>query len=300
MDVSIVIATYNRSKALAACLDSVAAAVRHAPEVKVELIVVCNASPNDTPAVARSWAAQAAFPVRVLDEPVQGGCRARNRGMREALGHVVAITDDDCRLAPDYIEAVAQAHAADAVPTLRGGRLELGDPDDLPMTVKTDPEPSDFALPTFPGGFLHGCNFTIPKPVIERVGYFDTRFGPGTPVGAAEDTDYLFRAWKLGVPVRYDPTLVIYHHHGRNTADEVARLNRVYNQSDGAFYAKHVLTSPALLKNIYWDMRNALREPFGGHKFNPALGFSHATRIRQNLAGALLFAKSPPDGSPKR
>jgi GT2 family glycosyltransferase len=305
MDVTIIIATYDRSRALVYALDSVKRAAEFARPLMTELIVVANASPNDTPDVARAWAETAGFPVRVLEEPRQGACRARNLGITEARGRIMAITDDDCRLAEDYIVRLVAAHDSDPIPTLRGGRLELGDASDLPMTVKTELDLALFEPPVFPGGFLHGCNFTFTRPVVERVGFLDTRFGPGTAVGAAEDTDYLFRAWKLGVPVVYDPSIVIYHHHGRNQVNDVARLFRTYNRADGAFYAKHALASPGILKNFYWDVRNAVMEPFGGKLFNTTLGFRHGPRVCHTILGALAFAtskthdESPAPGAPQ-
>ena len=294
MDVSIVIATYDRAEALHACLNSIGEAVARTPDVATELIIVTNASPNHTPDVAKAWAAQAAFPVRVLSEPRPGACRARNLGIREAKGRLIVMTDDDCCLSDTYLHDVTRAHAADVTPSVRGGRLELGDPDDCPITIKTATDLQVLTEKVFPGGFLIGCNLSFPKPLIDRIGYFDESFGPGTPVGAAEDTDFLFRAREAGVPVIYDPSFVIYHHHGRRRIEDARRLNEVYNRADGAFYAKHLLHSPNLLRFIYRDVRDAVLELAGGRPAQQELGFSHWTRLAQTARGALAFVRARP------
>ena len=289
IDFSIVIATHDRSHRLLACLDSIEAAALAARPLKTELLIICNACPDDTPVVARDWARQAQILVRVLDEPQQGACRARNRGIRAARGNVIVMTDDDCRFAESFLSVAGAAFAQDAGPAMRGGQLLLGDPDDLPMTVRIHTVGSSYGPPIFPGGFLIGCNVAFSREVVDRIGLYDTRFGPGTKVGAAEDTDYLFRAWKAGIPVIFDPDMIIHHHHGRRDLEAVRKLSQVYNRSDGAFYAKHVLSSPHLLKNLYWDLRNGLRERFGGPPFDPHLNLSHLPRVWDILVGAAVF-----------
>ena len=300
IDVSVIVATHNRSKALVECLESIRAAALEALPLQTELLVVANACPDDTFEVACAWAETAGFPVRVIWESRQGACRARNLGIAEARGRIMAITDDDCQLAKDYVQALVAAYAKDEVPTLRGGRLELGNLDDLPMTIRTGLAHETFEPPMFPGGFLQGCNFTFPRAVVDRVGWFDTRFGPGTPVGAAEDTDYLYRAWKLGIPVVYDPTVVIYHHHGRRQTSDIYKLFRTYNRADGAFYAKHAGASPRLLRNLYWDLRNTFTEWFGGRRFNEELGLRHGPRVAHVLAGAAAFLTAGASDDPPR
>ena len=72
---------------------------------------------------------------------------ARNCGIRRAQCDLFAFTDDDCRLVPNYFVDLLAHLQSDRVPTLRGGRVELGDPLDLPMTIKTDDEAADYAYP---------------------------------------------------------------------------------------------------------------------------------------------------------
>lgn len=151
------------------------------------------------------------------------------------------MTDDDCILHPDYFEQLIRAFAAQPAPVVIGGRILLGDPADLPVTVKLEDHPMIAPSDGFPGGFVMGANLAFTADVRDKVGLFDERFGAGAPFRAAEDTDYLFRALGHGIPVRYDPNFVVDHHHGRKP-QKIVTLLAGYGYGDGAVYAKHLLS----------------------------------------------------------
>lgn len=283
--VSLIICTRNRAADLEGCLASVAAAARGRNDV--EVIVVDNGSRDATPAVVQSWAKNTGFAVLALKEPVAGVSRAKNRALKAARGDIVAFTDDDCRLAPDYFDRLNEAHDHYAAPCLIGGRVELGGDDALPFTIKTDMEPEVLVGDTHPGGFAHGCNLSFSRSLFDRIGGFDVRLGPGAPISAAEDTDMVIRAKLAGASVVYVPDFVVFHHHGRNRNAQVKALHRSYNSGNGALYLKYAFRYPSLLRHLYWDMRNGLRERFGGPLFNEALGLTHWGKVSGNLAGAL-------------
>src|SRR5271155_3461141 len=137
MKLSVIVATRNRAHAIAGCLASVAEAVANAAPLDAELIVVDNGSQDRTAAVVEQWASGSSFPVRLLSEPKAGLSRAHNLALRAAEGEILAFTDDDCRLRKDYVSDLLRHDAGDTELVLRGGRIELGDPTDLPLTIKT-------------------------------------------------------------------------------------------------------------------------------------------------------------------
>jgi glycosyltransferase involved in cell wall biosynthesis len=121
---SIIICTRNRSHAIIPCLDSVARSVANAATLDAEIIIVDNCSTDDTSNVVRGWAAKCPFPVNLQFEPQKGLAKARNCGIRAASGALLIWTDDDCRLAPDY---VANALKHDAAECRVGRRIGLSD-----------------------------------------------------------------------------------------------------------------------------------------------------------------------------
>src|SRR3954467_5830157 len=100
MDFSIIIPTYNRADELRETIRSIA-------KLDVvgdwELIVVDNRSPDHTRQVVEEEAAVFPAQLRYLFEPEQGRYAALNTGIRAAAGAIVATTDDDARVEPDWL-----------------------------------------------------------------------------------------------------------------------------------------------------------------------------------------------------
>jgi glucosyl-dolichyl phosphate glucuronosyltransferase len=100
MRVSVIVATWNRAELLARCLRALAA--QTLPADQFEVLVVDNNSSDDTRAVVEA----SGPPVRYLFEARQGVSAARNTGLRAAAAPVVAFTDDDVVVPPDWLEAL--------------------------------------------------------------------------------------------------------------------------------------------------------------------------------------------------
>lgn len=289
IDISLLICTRNRSRSLAATLASVDAAARHPGSGAIELILVDNGSTDATAAVIRHWATDRPFTVWLLSEPLPGLARARNVALRAARGRIVAMTDDDCVLHPDYFAQLAHAFSEQPAPVIIGGRILRGDPADLMLTVKLEDHPMIAEPGTFPGGFVMGANLAFTADVGRMVGPFDERFGAGAPFRAAEDTDFLLRAQALGIAIRYDPGFVVDHYHGRRREDEAVALLAGYGFGDGALYAKHMLTDRRVRRWMVQDVRN-LRDRFGGPV--PTIRHFHAFRLRHVLAGFAAYTRA--------
>ncbi len=289
VDVSVIVCTRNRAHAVTASLASIAAAAQACGDLDVELVVVDNASTDETPAVVEAWAKSVALPVRLVREDRKGLAVSRNTGVRTARGVILALTDDDCRLALDYIRVLHGLFAGDAGMAVRGGRVDLGDPSDLPFTIKTDLAPSVYDGEQHPGGFIHGCNMAMTRATFDRVGPFDERFGAGAPCEAGEDTDYLYRAHLAGIPVEYAPALAVAHFHGRKSRAEITKLNGIYARGNGALYLKHA-RHWQLFRNFVWDLKGSARELVGGAPIDAAFGFTYRANVLGCLQGMLRFA----------
>lgn len=299
---SVIICTRNRRIALAGCLSSIfTAAARAASVGRVELIVVDNGSSDGTSAAVALMAQSASIPVILMREERAGLSYARNTGMAAASGTYMVFTDDDCQLSPDYFLELARHYASDDLLTIRGGRVDLGDPADAPVTIRTQPDPDWYHPCRPPGGFIQGCNMVIPREAANRIGGFDTRMGAGSPLHAAEDADYIVRAYTLGIAVAYVPDMQVLHFHGRRGTAAVKKILRNYNIGNGALYAKHLFTAPWLVRHFLWTARSALQEFGGGRMYDTTYGISYWSVIAQNLRGMIgfIFAVEPPAHSPQ-
>ena len=257
--VSLVVCTRNRAQYLQPFLDAI---VRITTTSVWELVVVNNASTDDTAAILADFAQHAPVTVRMVYEPQPGLGRARNAGWRAAHAEIIAFTDDDCYPEPDFIDQIQQQFADPAIGFV-GGRVELYDPEDLPITIKVDKQPQFYPAYAFIGpGSLHGANFTFRKAVLTSMQGFDDCMGSGTPF-PSEDCDAVYRALQTGLSGKYSPDVVVYHHHRRKTEADRIKIESSYLSGRGAFYTKLLVYYPNRGKTLIQWLKSA--KFFGWH-----------------------------------
>jgi GT2 family glycosyltransferase len=176
-----------------------------------------------------------------------------------ATGDILLFTDDDCLVAADWALRASDCFGSTLMQVV-GGRIELANPTDLEITIRTSPEPETLRSANDLLGFMHGANFAVGRPALDRIGRFDPVFGAGTWLRSAEDSDFIYRAFVLGLPVRYEPGFVVRHDHGRSGRHDRTKLERAYCTGNGALLAKALLEGRGdLVRPIYWGCREALR-----------------------------------------
>ena len=230
MDFSIIIPTYNRADELRETIRSIG---RLAVAGDWELIVVDNNSPDHTRAVVDEQSASFPAPLRYLFEPEQGRYAALNRGICAAEGKVIATTDDDARVEPDWLTRAAAGLetlgcdyvAGKVLPIWRGHRppwlrnrpgghwsvLALQDHGDRPREFGVDvPWPL-------------GINTATRREALDRAGLFDNRLGrkAGTLRNQAQ-REWHLRARAAGLRGFYVPDMTVHH------VVEAERLKKQY------------------------------------------------------------------------
>ena len=245
-----------------------------------EALLVDNASTDDTTAVIAA-ADPCGERLRYLFEPRIGLGAARDGAWRQSKGRIVCFTDDDCYLAPDFIDAMLLAFSERPLAGCIGGRILLFDPTDSAITIDERTEPV-LTLPysfVFPG-MLQGANMAFRREALEASGGFDPNMGNGTPY-TGEDIDALAGVLWSGYEAWFDPRPVIYHHHGRKAGD-LPNLVAGYDRGRGAFYAKYVARPDAQLL--------FLRKWIASPKYNPYYTLrSFRNEIRSSLRYARQF-----------
>lgn len=257
VEVSLVLCTRNRAERLRRCLDYIA---RLKPACGWELVVVDNGSTDGTAELLREYADKVTFPIETLYQPVSGKSRSLNLAWQVARGDIIAFIDDDCYVAPDYIQRTREIFADKRI-GFAGGRIELFDPSDIAMTIKTAEQWEMFKPGTLiEGGALLGANTMYRREVLQEIGGFDPDLGPGSRF-YGEEMDVQTRASLAGWWGVYSPEVKVAHHHGRKPKDAQA-LQRTYSIGNGAFMAKFLLVSETrlrVLRYLYWQARKAVR-----------------------------------------
>src|SRR5215510_15106911 len=100
MRFSIIIASYNRDSELFKTLESLKALKSTGP---CEVIIVDNNSTDNTRQVVLEAIQSFPISLRYILEKEQGRSAALNAGIREAAGEILAITDDDVRVDPNWL-----------------------------------------------------------------------------------------------------------------------------------------------------------------------------------------------------
>ena len=227
MKYSLLIATYNRCADLRATLQSLAGLQ---PDGDWETIVVDNNSTDTTRQVVEEAARTFPAPLRYVFEREQGRSAALNAGIRAATGAIIATTDDDVRVEPDWL---TQAGAAlDRLGCAYvGGRVRplWGAPPPAWLSqggkhwavialLDYGGEPIEFGTQV-----PLGVNMAFRRSAFDRAGLFDVRTGrkAGTLLGQ-EVREWCLRARAAGLRGFYVPELELRH------IIPASRLNKAY------------------------------------------------------------------------
>ena len=121
--ISVVIPCFRAGALLSEAVESVLAQT----ETDWELILVDNNASDETKEVISRFVRKYPDKIRSVLEPEQGSSSARNRGILEAQGPLVAFLDDDDRMYPDrlLLQKEALLNQGDAVLCFGGDRLGL-------------------------------------------------------------------------------------------------------------------------------------------------------------------------------
>jgi glucosyl-dolichyl phosphate glucuronosyltransferase len=256
MDFSVVIATYNRAAYLEDTLRQLAAVDTAR---SWEVLVVDNNSSDDTPDVVRRLARDFPVPIRHLHEPVYGKYGALNSGIKVSKGRIIAATDDDARVAPDWLdraEAGLNAHRCEFVggpvrPLWEAKPPIWLDPDSA--VVRKVIATCDYGtLPREYGvgiGWPLGVNVAYRREAFERVGLFDPSLGrtAGT-LRSQSQREWHLRARAVGVRGFYVPDMLVEH---RVVAE------RLHKQYFRRWYYWHGISRA----NLYWRFGFDPEEP---------------------------------------
>ena len=211
---SLVIPTCNRSASLQRLLNSLDALVVP-PSLHAEILVVDNGSVDET---GRILAAQTKIDRVVtfynLTEARKGKASALNRAIAVAKGEILLIVDDDVVVDSQILVRHVEAHREYGFDAIQGRVLPGVDPDGNPADKRRLDE---YNIPYVDHGErvceirgLTGTNMSFNRKVIEKIGGFDSRLGPGA-AGFSEDTEFSMRVRQAGFKIGYTPHAVVYH-----------------------------------------------------------------------------------------
>ena len=230
--VSIVCPSYNATGTIRATIRSVLAQTFE----DFELIVVDDGSSDDTPEIVAGFAAEDPR-VKLIVQENAGTAGARNRGIQESSGEMIAIIDNDDLWLPRYLEAVTAAlertpsaglcHTDAWILDDRNGRVHRKTAVEWPPPRPSTMDAARLRSELLRGNFIMASSVTMTRPALEAAGEFDT--SPG--VRGSDDWDLWLRIAEAGFgAVRPAGVLAVY----RERPDSVSRNHVLMMKSANA------------------------------------------------------------------
>jgi O-antigen biosynthesis protein len=223
--ISVVVCTRNGAATLEGCLLS----LQHQSYPHYEVLVVDDGSTDQVPSIAQS------FPtVRYIHQEHAGLSVARNRGMAEARGEIIAYTDDDCRADADWLLYLSQGFAEEQWSAAGGPNLPPPPRNRTEAVVAAAPGgPAHVLLTDEEAEHLPGCNLAIRKSALQSIGGFQPQYR-----AAGDDVDVCWRLREAGGKLRFIPAAMVWHHR-RFTVQAYFRQQRGYGRAEALLMQGH-------------------------------------------------------------
>jgi glycosyltransferase involved in cell wall biosynthesis len=257
---SVVVPSVDRPEALRRCLQGVI----NQSYPDFEILVVDNAPGQSGADAVVSSLDAGSRTLRYLVEPRRGASRARNRGLHEARGEIVAFVDGDVAVDDSWLVAIATAmrtpvEGKSSVSCVTGAILpgDLETPAQLWMEEwggyskgfgrrifdlrahRTDSPLYPFAAAVFGSG----AQMSFRTSELRQLGGFDVALGGGTPSRSGEDLAAFLDVVRSGRTLIYEPGAIVWHEHPLSEAQFRSTLHS-YGIGLTSFLMRHISRHP--------------------------------------------------------
>lgn len=219
--ISVIVCTYSRCESLKDTLESLLTQESD-DSFNYEIIVVDNNSNDKTRDVVESYIQKLPNRVRYVFESAQGLSSARNKGVKEAKGEILAFTDDDVIVSPSWLKNIVETFEQYCADCVFGRIKPLCDESVLPVWLRRDRRlwvalslldyGDNRRIITNRNESMNGANFALKKEVFTVIKGFRTDLGVnGNKHYIGEETDIFARLLKQGRKIVYAPDATVIH-----------------------------------------------------------------------------------------
>ena len=232
--ISVIVPHYEDLARLSDCLDAL---TRQQGDLDYEIVVSDNMSPSGEAAVLAAIAGRA----RLVFASRKGAGPARNVGVAQSRGRILAFTDCDCVPEPGWLAAgIAALEKHDFV----GGRMTVSVPDPKHMSGAQGFErvfAFDNRSYVIDKAFTVTANLFCTRALFDKVGEFRT--------GVSEDLEWCHRARDAGYRSGYAGDAVVGHPARANWSELVRKWHRINAETYGLYADKR-------LGRVKWTVRS--------------------------------------------
>jgi GT2 family glycosyltransferase len=207
--ITVALSTLNRPDALSTCLKNLLAG----DVLPAEIVVVDQSRDDRTKQIVEGCGPGTVSLVYIHHES-RGLGAAQNIAISHAQQPIVAVTDDDCEPAPNWIATIEQCFSSQYSIDALTGRVLPADPETdraYAVSLRTSTERMEFHRKAMPWYVGSGNNFAVKREWLKSIGGNDERLGPGSQGQGGVDMDLFYRLLRAGARIRYEPELLVYH-----------------------------------------------------------------------------------------
>jgi len=205
--ISVIVPSYNSEATIKQCLDS----LKNQSYMGDYEVILVDSSIDKTPQIVASEYSKVKL-IHLQQKTDPGS--ARNIGIKEAKGDLIAFIDSDCLAKNDWLEKIAISH--NSLYNVAGGSVNIANrDDDLVGYAGYIAEFREF-LPELPKRELKHiptCNISYKKNIFDKFGMFRGEYYP------QEDLVYNYNLRSSGERIIFDPSIQVYHYHRSGLKD---------------------------------------------------------------------------------
>ncbi len=238
---SVVVCTRNRGGNLLPTVES----LLKQTYANFELLILDQSDDDSTERALGELTAEPRLRYQRLELP--GKPLALNRALELTSTRYLVITDDDCEVLPDWLEALIAAFESDPKIGCIFGDVAAAPHDPLKGFIPFNAIARDCTISRLweflrmPGlvNFGIGANLAVRREAIDSMGGFDPCVGPGAKYGYADDHDLAVRMLLAGWRVHFSSAARVVHfgfREWKHSAEDVRRTGYGF----GATFAKYI------------------------------------------------------------
>jgi GT2 family glycosyltransferase len=227
---------------------------------------------------------------RYIKADSKGIATGRNLGIEKANGELIALTDDDCEVAKNWLQELAKAFSIDQRIGVVFTNVLAGAHDRALGFIAAYVRNSAFLGRSMREKHCAegiGAGMALRRSLWRKLGGFDVMLGAGAPFRSGEDLDFSMRSLQSGYWVYEIPQTHVVHT-GFRTWKEGHAIVYDYLYGIGATFAKHLncnrLSVVTPLCHLFW--RWAFRGPVVDLGRRPPKGLRLGAFIKGLMAGA--------------
>jgi len=178
------------------------------PPEKLEIIVVDNNSQDNTPRILKKYREKG---VKILKENKRGPAAARNRGIKESKGEIIAFTDADCEASRFWIKSLIKGFEENGVDAVAGISIFCGEKGYISRVLEKRGFDNLIKNSLRTGKWISWAptrNFAVKKEILKKLGGFCEEFTHP----ADEDIELCLRMQKNGYRIRFVSEATVFHH----------------------------------------------------------------------------------------